>query len=216
LLTSPSASFISAKAGTTALFDLECLPATGDVDTLSTRFYDTTPFGAPPAWDGTDAFPVAPELLTVPTDPTTAALAFPASSVLADTFDSGTPVTLRITNRIQGNSTSAQLDLVINAAHVRMTFAADHATATGGMIGGVIKTEDLVAEMKKFGALVGVCGPLFDNLITSIRQASDILVDGTQDPTKTCDGISIGLGFDAVAANVGSVGPTEPASDTCP
>jgi hypothetical protein len=66
-------------------------------------------------------------------------------------------------------------------------------------------------------AQVGVCGPpVLDNLITSIRQASDILVDGTQDPTKPCDGISIGLGFDAVAANLGSVGPTEPASDTCP
>jgi hypothetical protein len=34
----------------------------------------------------------------------------------------------------------------------------------------------------------------FDSLADQIRQAFDILVDGTQDPNQTCNGISIGLG----------------------
>jgi len=35
--------------------------------------------------------------------------------------------------------------------------------------------------------------------------------DGTQDPTQTCDGISIGLGFDGALVQVGAaVAPTSP------
>jgi hypothetical protein len=34
-------------------------------------------------------------------------------------------------------------------------------------------------------------------------QASDILSDGTQDPTQTGDGISIGLGFNATVVQLG-------------
>ena len=37
-------------------------------------------------------------------------------------------------------------------------------------------------------------------------QASDIMQDGTQDPTKTCDGISIGIGFEARVVQLGAAG----------
>ena len=33
----------------------------------------------------------------------------------------------------------------------------------------------------------------FNNVLTAVRQASDIMADGTQDTTKMCDGISVGL-----------------------
>jgi hypothetical protein len=49
-----------------------------------------------------------------------------------------------------------------------------------------------------------------------IQQASDILTDGTQDPTKTCDGISIGLGFEMVDAARGGVGPASATLMACP
>ena len=41
-------------------------------------------------------------------------------------------------------------------------------------------------------------------IIEQVKRASDIMVDGTQDPTKTCDGISVGLGFEAQAGALGN------------
>jgi hypothetical protein len=98
-----------------------------------------------------------------------------------------------------------------------MTLSTDRKSATGGMIGGVIKTEDLVAEVKKVGYLLGVCNQaLLASLIMQIRQASDILSDGTQDPQKTCDGISIGLGFEVTQAQRGPIGTPAQTSQSSP
>ena len=61
-----------------------------------------------------------------------------------------------------------------------------------------------------------VTRPLLDGFASSIRKSADILADGTQDPNRTCDAISIGLGFEAVAAKVGAVAAAEPApADPC-
>ena len=46
-------------------------------------------------------------------------------------------------------------------------------------------------------------GSTIEALLAQIRQAADILVDGSQDPAKACNGISIGIGFDAVPATIG-------------
>ena len=50
---------------------------------------------------------------------------------------------------------------------------------------------------------------------SQIEQASDILTDGTQDPTQTCDGISIGLGFDALPDQLGTTAPPLPQAVPC-
>jgi hypothetical protein len=85
------------------------------------------------------------------------------------------------------------------------------------MIGGVLNTEEFVAEVKKVGALLELCdSQVFTNIITQVRQASDMMADGTQDPTKTCDGISIGLGFDMKQIQLGEVGPPTPVGASCP
>jgi hypothetical protein len=84
------------------------------------------------------------------------------------------------------------------------------------MIGGVLNTEDLVAEADKLVYLLGECGTSAQTQIeTLIRQASDIMADGTQDPTKVCNGISVGFGFDMKPAQIGSVGPAAPPVVTC-
>ena len=98
-----------------------------------------------------------------------------------------------------------------------MTFAADRKGATSGRIGGVLNTEEFVAEMKKVGALLNDCDSLlFAGLLTQARQSSDIMADGTQDPTKVCDGISMGLGFEMKEVQIGDVGPAAPIGATCP
>jgi hypothetical protein len=42
------------------------------------------------------------------------------------------------------------------------------------------------------------------------------MADGSQDPSKTCDGISMGLGFEMNEAQLGDVGPANPVGMACP
>jgi hypothetical protein len=115
------------------------------------------------------------------------------------------------------NGTTNWLTLNMNAAEVTMTLAADRKSATGGIVGGVLKTDDLVGQINQLGYAQGWCTQsFFPNLITTIQQASDIMSDGTQDPTKTCDGISIGLGLQMTQAQRGAVGPAKPTQMACP
>lgn len=62
-----------------------------------------------------------------------------------------------------------------------------------------------------------VCsGPTKDSVLQQIRATSDIMNDGTQDPDATCDGISVGLGFEAEAVQLGpAVDRQPPPVDPC-
>jgi hypothetical protein len=78
------------QSGTfSALLKLYCLPPTGDVPSLLTKLFDATALGSTPKLDGTDMWPVAPELLSDTTNPESSTIAFPTSSVAASVFDSG-------------------------------------------------------------------------------------------------------------------------------
>ena len=73
----------------------------------------------------------------------------------------------------------------------------------------MISTADFTKEIE---ALQAQFDPSFcfvgaeNSIIPQIMQASDIMTDGTQDPGKTCDGILIGLGFDAEPVLLGGDG----------
>lgn len=104
--------------------------------------------------------------------------------------------TLKLSLTIRGQS----LDVVVHGAIV--SFKHDSATQSlqEGTIAGTIDTEEFVA------AISGVAGslnpdfcagsPTLKSVQDTIRQASDILADG-QDPARTCNAISIGIGFTA-------------------
>jgi hypothetical protein len=68
----------------------------------------------------------------------------------------------------------------------------------GGVIGGVLPTESLVAATDKAAGCLAsnLCsGPSLDNVNAQLRQASDTTVDGTSAPGQACDAISFGLTF---------------------
>ena len=59
-------------------------------------------------------------------------------------------------------------------------------------------------------------GPTIMSIVDQITQASDIMADGSQDPTQTCNGISIGIGFNASLVQLGPVvAPPAPKANTC-
>jgi hypothetical protein len=200
-----------------SLYEMSCLTPKGDVPSFSTKQFLATSLGSTPLLDGTDQWPVAPELLTSAADPDSSMITFPASSITGSLFDTKANQTFAIRFPIASKSGSTMINLTLHAAHVQMTLSADRKSATGGVIGGVIKTEDFVTEVKKIGYLFNLCGQsVLTSLITAVRQASDIMSDGTQNPSSTCDGISIGLGFEAAQAKRGAVGPAEQTAPTCP
>jgi hypothetical protein len=112
------------------------------------------------------------------------------------------------------------LTLKLHGGRVRATFSPDHQRITQGVIGGVLYTDEFVAEFIKIGPKLTplLCNAgVLDSIVVSLQQASDILKDQTQDSDKECDAISIGLAFDAQAALAGQVVPPDmPVETPCP
>lgn len=205
------------KAGLfTVLLKMECLPEMGDIPVMTTKLFGGTTLGMAPKFDGKDKWPVSPDLLSDIKDPDSSTIIFKNSSVTGTTFDAGKDETFILTVPVRTQTMSTSIKLTLYSAHTTMTLSADRKSATGGKLGGVLNTEEFVAEIKKVGYLLGLCNSsIFTNLVTQIRQSSDIMADGTQDPTKTCDGISMGLGFEMKEVLLGDVGPVAPVGKAC-
>ena len=118
------------------------------------------------------------------------------------------------------NSAGFQMPFDIHHAIVTMAMAPDRSGAVDGMIAGVLDTEEHITVLQQIAGTFdpALCsGTTFDSLAAQIRQASDILSDGTQDPTQTCNGISIGIGFTATAVQLSGITPAPtPPPDPCP
>lgn len=197
----------------TMMLDFVGLTAAADQPTLTTRLYGGTDLGSPPAFDGKDCWPVVPELLTDPTDIKTSSVVFDKSAVAANKWTSGAAGTISLT--VPAGTSS--ITLTIHKAQITLDLAADHKSATGGIIGGVLDTEEFIKEIKKaiYSIDPAYCA-LIGTVEKQIRQDSDILNDGTQDKTKPCNGISIGFGFTMKAVQLGGVGDkATPAAGAC-
>lgn len=89
--------------------------------------------------------------------------------------------------------------LTLNIRKAVITF--DHKPPNdiaNGTIAGVISTEELVTGIEKVAGRIStqLCGgSTLDTIKTTIRQASDILQDGSNKAGVPCDAISIGIGF---------------------
>lgn len=184
---------------------------------IAAALYGGASLGAAPAWDGSDMWPVLPELLNNG-DINDPKVKFPASYLNGGTWVSGGKGTLDLTISISGFELSLQ---IVNAQiAMDVTGVGTGAAATNGTIAGLINTEQLITELKKIagGFDASLCeSNTFESIAMQIRQASDIMADGTNgDPSKTCDAISIGLGFNAKAVQLGAVAPpAEPPDDPC-
>lgn len=177
----------------------------------------TDPNCSPPKWDGSDKWPVLPELLDNG-DINSPKVKFPTSYVAGGTWVSGNKGTLNLSISIQGFTLTLNITQAVIWA--KMSGSGTTASATNGVIAGVIPTEQLISELKKVagGFDQSLCsGATFDSIAQQIRAASDIMQDGTNgDPTKECDGISVGLGFEAKAIQLGGVAPAATApTDPC-
>lgn len=112
------------------------------------------------------------------------------------------------------------LNLTINKAIISFKHNPAGKSLEEGTIAGVITTEEFVNGISAVAGRFStdLCsGSTVEGIKSSIRQASDILADGSQDPGKTCDGISVAIGFTAkqVGKPTKIVEPGEPPPDPC-
>lgn len=72
-----------------------------------------------------------------------------------------------------------------------------------------MKTEEFIKTLRAAsGAINPAACTIFDaSLAAQLRRASDLLDDGSQDPTKTCNAISVGLGFSLRKVAYGAISP---------
>jgi hypothetical protein len=171
--------------------------------------------GKQPTFTPVDDWPVRPELLSSPGDVTSSKVKFGDSYVVNGTFvsqayapgTSSSDITLSLT------FSGVALDLTVHAAVITFDHAAG--AANNGTIAGVIKTDELISGLKTVAGRIStsLCsGSAFDSIAAEIKQASDIMHDGTNAAGTACDGISIGLGF--IGKEIGK--PKDIASITSP
>ncbi len=140
----------------------------------------------------------------------------PDGKLDGDVWDSGIVPSATLVIPFKGRPLAVHLKRV----RLGMTLSADRRSVTLGTLSGVADTEELIGQLGllKGAILPALCGPLsgvFDGYVDRVRKSSDIMSDGSQDPQKTCDGISVGLGFDAQVVQVRGIAQTPPAADTC-
>jgi hypothetical protein len=172
-----------------------------------------------PSFNGNDVWPITYDSL-VANGPccgniNAPRVVFAASQITNSVWTSGEATGVGALNvPLFGAGTSIE----IRKLRLRMTIAADGKSATSGILSGVLPTEALIAAFRASApslSSVFCSKSTVDGVAQQLRQASDILQDGTQDPSKTCDGISIGLGFEAKSVVIGDALPNAPPPELC-
>jgi hypothetical protein len=170
-----------------------------------------------PKFDGTDMWPVLRELLSDPTNIDSPKVSFGQSYMVGHTWVSGSKGTVTLTLTIS----DVTISLNIGSALIAVDLSADNREGTMGTIAGVLETEELITQIGGVAATfdTSFCdpnSPTLQSILNQLRQASDIMKDGTQNPDATCDGISIGIGFNLKPIQLGPIAPPAvPGQDPC-
>lgn len=151
---------------------------------------------------------LVPELLNPPQSGSAdAKVKFPTSYLRDNVWVSGSPGEVKLSLGF-GDLTA---ELTISSAILSMKLSDDHTKVSEGTIAGVLKTDQLLEQIRKIGQSAApdlFCGEnsQIEGILQSLGDFSDIMADGSQNKDATCDGISIGLGFDAGPITIKGVG----------
>jgi hypothetical protein len=180
------------------LFQLTKLGSSTNYSPIVAHVYAGGPLAAPPPkYNGNDLWPFD----------TSSSVDFVDSYVTADTWVSGKG---NLTLPIQStpDASTSTLKLQIHEAVVSFVLAGGHGSAGGGIISGALKVTEFSAELRRsLGANdVALCqGATINQIEKQVQQAADVMADGTAGTSNVpCDGISIGLGFEAQLVELGT------------
>jgi hypothetical protein len=204
---------ISSGRSGTLMFALGDVGPGADYAPLSGAVFTADAPSTPPTWNGSDVWPI--DSSSVSNGSVTSPYAvFPQSYMNARTWVSAPS---SATDPVQVAFLSGAT-LPVTRAQIVMTVAGDNSGATNGTLAGVIQTQAFVAALQAVAGQIStsLCsGAAFSAIATQIDQASDIRSDGSNEAGVPCDAISIGIGFDATAAKLGSVVTLAPPPNPC-
>jgi hypothetical protein len=208
------------EGGPTTVLAIEKLGSSKDYAALRSSLYIGSNLGAVPKWDGSDKRPVRCEWLATclgagtPPPPANPSKFISLNSYVASgTWVSGDRADLPVLLDI-----GFGYPLVVTLHHAVMAARLGHEvpvakTATAGIISGVLDTEEFIGELHKVGGKLSTAlcdGPTWENIAQQIRATSDIMKDGTLYSGAFCNGISVGIGFEMKAVQLGGALNAQP------
>lgn len=123
--------------------------------------------------------------------------AFPHAYVTHGTWVNGSPGDVTLQLNLQGQGLTLKIhQAIITFAHTIDDAGQDHATK--GMISGVLKKSEFLAEIDEVAAQQDLCSE-YGLVLNGMAKTADILSDGTNTAGVPCDGISVGISFDGDA-----------------
>lgn len=208
------------EGGGTLLIRLDSLGPSDAYSQLPGALYRATPTSQRLKWDGTDIRAVDPvSLAGGDTSKPVAVLpdGYMNSRVWVSGISAGAAyLDLQVTAGSAGSGLLPPIPL--RHVQIAMQVAPGNASATSGVLSGVARTQDVIAWIQLWSGTISrsLCGGSAAMSISSqFEQMSDIIADGTNEPGKECDGISVGLGFDAVAVQLGKAEAEPPFLNPC-
>lgn len=193
----------------TLLISLPNLDPVATQSGVEAWLFEGAQLGAPPLWDGTDAWPIA----AASVNRGNAGLLQAGSSYVADgTFVSAPPIE-RLPLRLRSRE---DVFLEILGATVTLELSGSGPSATGarGVIAGVLDVQTVLAETRRYAGAVDpdwCASNTLDSFQHGIEQMAEIMLDHSNgDPSLACNAISIGIGFEASAVTLGDVAPFAP------
>jgi hypothetical protein len=188
--------------------------APASADAPASLYIGAIPPG-PPSFDGTGTWPVS-SLSVDALDLTKPKVRLAKGAVQAGVWRTEPATTAASLYMKFDNGT---LVLPIRHLALRASLSMDGKTLDQGQISGVMKTDELVEAVRQAVAVSSpsLCmGAAWDSIAAQLRQAQDILVDGTQNASAPCDAISIGLGFEGATMGLGAAKDDPGPSKPCP
>jgi hypothetical protein len=203
------------QGGTTMMIRLDQLGSDPDYSPLPGLGYRAGPTTSPPAWSGSDVRTIDSESLKGG-NPATPSLSFVGGYMNSRVWVGVPPVDNTGFDMHFWNAEASTVPMT----HVQLTMLVDanNASATQGVLSGILNTNQFVLYLQMIAGSISssLCnGSAFQSIAQQIEQASDIMIDGTNQPGVPCNGISLGLGFDAAAVQLGSVVTLPPPANPC-
>jgi hypothetical protein len=169
--------------------------------------------GHTPKWDGTDVWPIDSSSVANG-DWMQANVRFDDGYVVGGTYVSaprsgaGAVTVGSLLEAIPEDQSLDPWHVPVTQVRVSMQFAPDGMSATGGVLSAIMPVQQVYAQFES------MCCNNLCSIPIQLEQAADILVDGTNRQGVTCNGISLGIGFEATRVVLGPV-VTVPVSSPC-
>jgi hypothetical protein len=202
------------------MFELDDLADGADDPYVPGKLFllEKTPEKAPPAWDGTDSRAVLPRSVSGG-DIKTALVTFPKGYLRGNVWVSGDPQSFQTAIPLGASGELMPMDVVHTVISMKLNDAHANAIDGTGVMAGAIPTTSLEAFLKPFLLTQTTFCPAtsqYDIFMKKVVTYADVVVaaPSLQDASKSCDGVSFGIGFNMAPVAPPSKLGTDPTAST--